>query len=152
MKLLSLIFAGTVTLSACSSGGSGVSVEIGSQAQAIPDSTLGFSKRSIFGTPEPEPVIRDASFPGEGLPQPRMSLKAPPVIPHGIIDFGPITREYNPCLDCHIPGEKVEGMPTPVPASHLVDLRNSPGEVRDSVAGARHICTTCHVSRTLPPG
>ena len=35
--------------------------------------------------------------------------------------------------------------------SHLVDLRKAPGEMREEVIGARFVCVSCHVSRTLPP-
>jgi len=44
--------------------------------------------------------------------------------------------------------EKEEGEPTPVPESHFHDLRNAPDERMEVVAGARYVCTTCHVTLT----
>ena len=58
----------------------------------------------------------------------------------------PIVQDGNLCLDCHaVGGEKVEGEPAPLPESHRTDLRNDPTTVRDEVAGARYVCTSCHV-------
>jgi cytochrome c-type protein NapB len=71
------------------------------------------------------------------------------VISHGIAEFLPITRSSNLCLDCHgVPGPKKKGEPTPVPASHFVDFRKAPGKKGEKVAGARWICTACHVPQT----
>jgi nitrate reductase cytochrome c-type subunit len=39
----------------------------------------------------------------------------------------------------------VKGEATPIPASHYVDLRNAPGVRGAEVAGARWVCTACHV-------
>jgi cytochrome c-type protein NapB len=64
----------------------------------------------------------------------------------------PITVKQNACLDCHqLEGPKKEGEPTHVPASHFVDLRRAPDQVADHVAGARWICTACHLARTDAP-
>ncbi len=88
--------------------------------------------------------------PGAVLVQPlhpRPYAGAPPVVPHGIGDFLPLTNSENNCLLCHQPGgEKVEGEPTPLPASHLEDLRRAPGVQGEEVAGARHNCLACHVA------
>ncbi len=48
-------------------------------------------------------------------------------------------------MDCHTVAEKKHGEPTPIPASHYVDLRNAPGKRSDKVVGARWVCTACHV-------
>ena len=36
---------------------------------------------------------------------------------------------------------------TPIPASHYVDLRRG-GQKGERLAGARHVCISCHVPRT----
>ena len=114
----------------------------------ISDRELGLSSGSVFEVPSPDPVSENQSDPGERPSLPRVYPGAPPIIPHGVADLLPITREQNLCLDCHLVKEKVKGEPTPIPQSHFVDLRNSPGRVGEEVAGARYNCVACHVSLT----
>ena len=88
-------------------------------------------------------------MPGEKAVLPRAFPDAPPMVPHGIQAFLPITRAENACLSCH--GEakvKRPGEPTPIPASHHVDYRNAPGKIGEKVSGARWVCTACHVQQT----
>ncbi len=113
-----------------------------------PDTEIGLSRGSVFEAPAPPAIADNVLDVGEASPRPRAYPGAPPVIPHGIGDFLPITRDENLCVDCHMVEEKTEGGPTPMPDSHYVDLRNSPAERRDTVAGARHVCVSCHASRT----
>jgi len=109
---------------------------------------IGLSKASVFDTPAPGPVSDEASEPGERSAVTPAYQGSPPVIPHTVSDFIPITLDGNACIDCHMVEEKVAGEPTPIPQSHFVDLRNTPDEIRDEVAGARYDCLTCHVART----
>ena len=113
-----------------------------------PDSEMGVSQGSVFDTITPALVLENETSPGEIPPPPRPNEEAPPVIPHGIIDFVPITVDSNMCMDCHAVEDKQEGEPTPIPASHYVDSRNKPGERGEQVAGARYLCISCHVSQT----
>ncbi len=117
-----------------------------SQTTGIRDTELGLSKTSVFEAPSPDSLIPNLSLPGETPPPPRRYLGAPPIIPHGIADFIPIRLDDNQCIDCHLVDEKIEGEPTPIPESHRIDLRNSPGVIGDFVAGARYNCVSCHVS------
>jgi len=117
----------------------------------VPDRELGLSKMSVFETPSPPAVVENSSAPGERPVLPRVYPGAPPSIPHGVADLLPITREQNMCLACHQLEEKEEGLPTPIPKSHYVDLRNAEAQPRDTVAGARYICVTCHVAPTDAP-
>ena len=114
----------------------------------IADRDLGLSKTSVFEDPAPPVVNNNASFPGDEPALDPAFPGAPALIPHGVQDFMPITRTDNQCLDCHWVEEKEEGEPTPVPESHFRDLRADPDQVRDTVAGARFVCTSCHVSLT----
>jgi cytochrome c-type protein NapB len=114
----------------------------------IPDAQIGLSKESVLEVPSPEEVAFETAGPGEKPVVPRAYEGSPPVIPHAIDDLLPITRENNSCLDCHVVEEKLEGEPTPIPRSHYIDLRNAPSKVRETVAGARYKCTTCHAAQT----
>ncbi len=113
-----------------------------------PDTEIGLSKASVFDTPSPEAVVENTRELGESELIPRAHTEAPPVIPHGVTDLLPIRRDENMCVDCHMTDEKTEGGPTPIPASHYIDLRNAPTEQREIIAGARFVCVTCHMERT----
>ncbi|MFT3916839.1 MAG: nitrate reductase cytochrome c-type subunit [Anaeromyxobacteraceae bacterium] len=113
-----------------------------------PDTKLGLSKTSVFEIPAPPAYKAEDSTPGEKPLPKRLSTEIPPVIPHGIDELLPITRESNACVACHdTPGPKKKGEPTPIPASHHVDFRHD-GRKAETVAGARWVCISCHVPRT----
>jgi cytochrome c-type protein NapB len=115
---------------------------------AVPDSAIGLSHTSVFATPAPPAVKPNRREPDEAKPLPRMFPGAPPRIPHGIADFVPITRTDNQCLDCHDRARAGESGAVAVPASHYRDLRRAPGQPRETVAGARYVCVSCHVPLT----
>ncbi|HEX9289280.1 MAG TPA: nitrate reductase cytochrome c-type subunit [Anaeromyxobacteraceae bacterium] len=117
-------------------------------AAPIPDSALGLSKTSVFDAPAPPRVKPNDSAPGELPVLTRPYAGAPPRVPHDLESFLPITPRSNACADCHSVAEKEPGQPTPMPASHYVDLRNAPGQRGDKVAGARWVCTACHAPLT----
>ena len=118
----------------------------------IPDRHLGLSRTSVFDTPAPAAYHDEASAPGEKALPARINREYPPVIPHGVGDVLPITRDSNLCLDCHaVAGPKKQGEATPIPASHYRDLRRTPETVATRVAGARYVCISCHVPRTDAP-
>ena len=115
---------------------------------AVADRDLGLSKTGVLEAPSPPPVADNESAPGEEPALPRAYPGAPPRIPHGIAALLPITRQDNFCIDCHLTEEKVEGGPTPIPASHKTDLRNAPDKAGERVVGARWFCVSCHVPAT----
>jgi cytochrome c-type protein NapB len=92
-------------------------------------------------------VKENDSAPGDRPVRPRPYPGAAPAIPHGVSDFLPITKDQNACVDCHAVAQKKKGEPTPIPSSHFVDLRNAPEKRQEKVAGARWVCTACHVSQ-----
>ena len=149
-----LAAAGLATLSACAAPRATAPAAPPAPAAApVKDRDLGLSKTSVFEVPAPPAWTAEDSAPGEKTPPPpRLGTQIPPVVPHGVADLLPITREQSACLDCHQhAGPKVAGEPTPLPRSHYVDLRRAPDQVGEKVAGARWICTACHVARTDAP-
>ena len=119
------------------------------RAGPVKDTELGLSKTSVFDVPSPPRHRAEDGAPGEKPPPRRISSELPPVIPHAIGDFLPITRDANLCLECHErPGPKKKGEPTPVPRSHYVDWRHAPGTMQARPAGARWLCTACHAPQT----
>jgi nitrate reductase cytochrome c-type subunit len=115
---------------------------------SIPDTRIGLVAGSVFEVLAPAATPENRSEPGERPLPDRPSVEWPPVVPHSIVDFIPITASENLCIDCHGVDVKEEGEPTPIPRSHYIDLRGAPGTVRESVASARWLCTSCHVSQT----
>ena len=111
-----------------------------------PDNELGLSRASVFDTPAPDAVRDRTSDPGDDPILPRTHDGSPPLVPHGVADFLPITRNENLCVDCHLIEEAADGDPTPIPASHFTDYRRAPDQVGDELAGARYLCVSCHVA------
>lgn len=129
------------------------STEAGAAAEAappagIPPESLGLAPGDLSRSPAPPAYAELEAMPGEGSAPAPAYQGAPPVIPHAVEDFLPITREENSCVMCHMVEEKIEGEPTPIPPSHYIDMRNAPVEAGESIAGARYVCTSCHASRT----
>lgn len=114
----------------------------------IPDDQIGLSKVDIAAVAEPLVFRFVDAEPGEAPLPARPFGDSPPVIPHGIADMEPIGRDTNDCVDCHAVEEKEPGEPTPIPASHYVDLRHAPEVTQTALAGARHNCTACHALRS----
>lgn len=117
----------------------------GAATKRIPEAQVGLARTAPGEVAAPPAVKENDSAPGERPVRPRAFPGAAPVVPHGIADFLPITPKQNACVDCHAVKEKAKGEPTPIPASHYVDLRNAPGKQGEAVAGARWSCTACHV-------
>jgi len=142
-----------LALTACAASRGPTTATPARPGQPVRDRDLGLSKTSVFEVPTPPAWKAEDSAPGEKTPPPpRIGPQIPPVIPHGVADLLPITREQCACVDCHaIPDPKKAGEPTPLPASHYVDERNAPGQAGEKVAGARWVCTACHVARTDAP-
>ncbi|MCC6131219.1 MAG: nitrate reductase catalytic subunit NapA [Acidobacteria bacterium] len=110
----------------------------------VSDRDLSLYPGSVFEVPAPSGAKADTSGPGDKKRLARPFPISPPRIPHGIADLDPITVAGNQCLDCHAPdaGEAA------VSKSHLIDYRNSPDKAGTTLAGARYVCTACHVSLT----
>ena len=113
------------------------------------DLTLG--KTTLVDPQLPAPFIFTDESPGDSTLLPRSYDGAPPLVPHSLDGLVPIAREENLCLFCHAIGSTDPGDPPQVPRSHFIDWRVAPDVVRDTVAGARWTCTTCHVRQSDAP-
>ena len=121
-------------------------------APGVSDQDLGLSKGSLFEVTEARPFNFVGESPGGNDRLPRAWGAAPPRIPHDIAGYLPITLQRNQCLKCHdVEKMKEPEDPTPIPPSHHVDWRNAPGVVGKEIAGARWVCTSCHVPQALVP-
>lgn len=110
-----------------------------------PEAELGLARGSVTDTLSPDPVVPESTDPGVKPPLQRWNRVAPPMIPHGVADALPITRDANACVDCHLIDKQEEGDPTPIPVSHRAETKA--GESA-AVTGKRWVCTACHASLT----
>ncbi|RMH60691.1 MAG: nitrate reductase [Calditrichaeota bacterium] len=115
----------------------------------IPDTALSYRHAELSGEADTPMSIYSDNDPGESTRIQRSFENAPPLIPHNIEDFVPITREDNECLSCHDPNEAEEAEAPSVPASHLYDLRRN--KPLDHVNNANYNCTLCHVPQSNAP-
>lgn len=77
---------------------------------------------------------------------PRTFVGQPPLVPHTIAKYEPITVEENDCLECHI-SDELNGNKMPrMGDSHFVTLDKS-GTGKSVVNMARYECTSCHVQQ-----
>ncbi len=61
--------------------------------------------------------------PGQSKMFNRSFDNAPPLIPHSVEGFVPITKKNNACLGCHMPEVAKSMHATPIPKSHFINFR-----------------------------
>lgn len=83
---------------------------------------------------------------GSGYKYQRAFENAPPMIPHDISDFVPITKDNNACLGCHSRDVAKDVGATAIPDSHYTNLRTNT-KLNDLYQG-RHNCTQCHAPQS----
>ncbi len=98
---------------------------------------------------------------------PRAFQDAPPMIPHDVSDFLPVTKNNNACTGCHMPDIAEAMGATPIPPSHFLDMRphhkfdgnqfakaidNMKNETDvkklDHLSQARFNCSQCHAPQS----
>jgi len=112
----------------------------------IPDTDLSYRNVDLLKGENTPQVKYPEEDPGEATRMQRSFENAPPLIPHNIEDFVPITREDNECLGCHDPKEAKEAEAPPTPASHMYDFRRN--KKLTVVNHANYNCTLCHVPQS----
>jgi cytochrome c-type protein NapB len=93
----------------------------------------------------PEVKVYAAKVPGVGQPQliARTFIGQPPMVPHTIDQYVPLTMEENACLECHLTKD-LRGQPVPqMGESHF--LKGKTG--KQGVSMDRFQCDTCHVAQ-----
>ncbi len=134
MKRLALIVASSLVIGlvACAT-------------KSIPDSQIGLSKGSVFETQTPTPFTRD----GKGVTgAAEAAYGMPPLVPHAVENYQPVTQENNMCVTCHDrPGQTKKADdpndPRPIPPSHYAQSKK--------VSGAYYYCELCHAPAANVP-
>lgn len=94
------------------------------------------------------PEVKDysAKTPGVGQPQliARTFVGQPPLVPHSIEKYVPLTADENACLDCHLTDE-LRGQKVPrMGLSHFSATRKT-ADGKPAVEMTRFQCDSCHV-------
>lgn len=119
-------------------------------SNTIDDSSLGISKTSVTADSglQNKPYNYQGNQPGDNKRIPRAYDNAPPMIPHDIVDFTPITKDNNACLGCHMPEAAKAVGAIAVPKSHLTNLRNGK-DLKGELYQGRYNCTQCHAPQAV---
>lgn len=91
----------------------------------ITEESLGLRKTDLYSenttsANKTEYITADA---GTSTKFERAYQDAPPMIPHDVSDFLPITANNNACTGCHMPEIAPAMGATPIPKSHFLDMR-----------------------------
>jgi cytochrome c-type protein NapB len=106
------------------------------------DTELSYRNVPLLDDASTPAVFFEAPDPGESTLAERAFENAPPLIPHNVDGLLPITMSENACTDCHLPEDAADMGATPVPASHLYDMRRN--QQLESLNPANYNCTMCH--------
>jgi len=132
MKLISKVTLGLATATllfvGCGGDSSAKASGVATQAPAkatITEESLGLRKTDLYtesGTSAAKTEYRTAGAGSSGRIN-RAFQDAPPMIPHDVSGFLPITKGNNACIGCHAPEVAPAMGATPLPASHFLDMR-----------------------------
>ena len=176
MKLISKITLGlaTATLLFVGCGGDSSAKASGASGQAtakatVTEASLGLRTTDIYsesGTVASKTEYRAADA-GTASKINRAFQDAPPMIPHDVSGFLPITKGNNACTGCHEPAVAPAMGATPIPPSHFLNMRpdnkvvngmfqkqvnNYKNETAvtktDHLSMARFNCTQCHAPQS----
>ena len=147
MKLGNKIIISLLALSAATFVmGAGKSAEVS-------DKDLGLSKVSVdaetglvekafkYGGEDPMPGDKNKRIP-------RAYDNAPPMIPHDISSFVPITQDSNACIGCHMPEAAKAVGAISVPRTHLTNLRKNE-DLKCELYQGRYNCVQCHAPQAV---
>lgn len=113
---------------------------------SVSDESLGLSKVGVeadSGLKE-KPFVYKGSAPGTGNKRiPRAYDNSPPMIPHDIRELPIITKDYNACLDCHMPEIASSVGAIAIPPTHVTNLRTMK-DLKGELYKGRWNCTQCH--------
>lgn len=137
--------------------------KIEEQVPLISDTEIGYRNEDLFDESLEIPKIAySTGAPGTVGNFERSFENAPPMIPHTMEGFEPITAKVNACLACHLPAVAAALKATAMPRSHFTDYRPEiieeeglmkvnaeEGQVVEKDMGndlnqARYNCTLCH--------
>jgi cytochrome c-type protein NapB len=121
-------------------------------ADPIDQLNIGIGEDNVFSDATPETFAYSNVKAGKSTMIPLAYSTVPPLIPHTIEKYLPITAEENGCTDCHDRKNKIgktehrTGKKIPMPNNHYGGFRGE-GD-NEEVSGSRYTCTQCHVPQS----
>lgn len=123
----------------------GFIVACSSDVKGVGDEEIGLRKTSLVDENlELNAYEFSTTSAGESQRIERAYENAPPLIPHDVEGMTDITLSENMCLGCHMPEVAASVGATPIPKSHMYDLRNHKA-IKEGISDSRYNCTQCHV-------
>jgi nitrate reductase (cytochrome), electron transfer subunit len=100
-------------------------VKVAKVAPTVTEESLGLRKTDLYSedTTTGDETTYGTAAAGTSHKIERAFQDAPPMIPHDVADFLPITASSNQCTGCHMPEVAPAMGATPIPASHFLDMR-----------------------------
>jgi len=119
----------------------------GQYAGSVSENKIGIGADAVFNTPAPSTFDFPTVKPGDNYLIERSFSMAPPMVPHAVDEFLPITMELNDCMDCHDKPKLfdrgfIKGKKLAMPRSHYGGFGGTGDE--DEVSGSRYNCSQCH--------
>lgn len=119
-------------------------------ADGIDQLNMGIGEDNVFSDATPISYDFPDTKAGKSTMIPIAYSNLPPMVPHTIEKYLPITIEENACTDCHDRQNKIgkveqkTGKKIPMPADHYGGFYGK-GD-KEEVSGSRYTCTQCHVA------
>jgi cytochrome c-type protein NapB len=118
-----------------------------STGNSIDEASVGIGADGVFNDPSPSTFDYPTTKAGKSDRITKSYPTAPPMVPHIVDKYLPITMEENECMDCHdrpkyLDRVYVKGKKLTMTRSHYGGFKGD-GE-KDEVSGARYNCTQCH--------
>jgi len=91
--------------------------------KVVDENDLGYRKQGLDGAMATPKADFNRPAPGAAKRFARSYENAPPLIPHSVEGFLPITASNNACLGCHMPEAAKSAGAIPIPPSHFANFR-----------------------------
>lgn len=113
----------------------------------VDETSVGIGDDGVFGTPSPSTFDYPTTKTGESDRIAKSYHTAPPMVPHTVDKYLPITMETNECMECHdkpkiMDREYVKGKKLSMSISHYGGFGGT-GD-KGEVSGSHYTCSQCH--------
>jgi len=127
-KLMISVAVTTLLFAGCNGENSSVKKQEVTPKPTISATSLSLRKAPLTTESEvkSQPVMYRTAPAGTAKRIKRAYQDAPPMIPHDVSDYLPITKNNNACLGCHSPSVAKSMGATPIPPTHYMNMR--PGD------------------------
>jgi len=118
----------------------------------IDQMNMGIGEDNVFSDATPIAFSYPDTKAGKSQLLPLAYSTVPPLIPHTVEKYLPITTEENGCTECHDRKDKIgktehqSGKKIPMPESHYGGFHGK-GD-KEEISGSRYTCTQCHVPQS----